>query len=451
MPFSNSFVWGAATSAYQVEGAAFEDGKGLSIWDVYAHQSGKILDGGTGDIACDHYHRLEEDVALMARLGIRAYRFSISWPRVLPQGTGAVNEAGIKFYERLVDLLLAHGIEPYATLYHWDMPYALYLRGGWMNPDSPRWFAEYAALVGRHLKGRVKHFITFNEPQVFIGCAFVQGVHAPGVRMERRECLQMCHHVLLAHGRAVQALRAEVPGARIGFAPTSDAAIPASADERDLAAAKQAFFATPGGADWVWSVAWWSDPVLLGRYPEDGLKILEADLPAIGADDLRLIAQPIDFYGQNVYRGDPVRMGADGRPERLPHPTGGPKTAIGWHVNFDCLYWAVRFLHERYQKPIYITENGMSSHDWVSLDGGVHDAARVDYLHRHLLGLRRAAEEGIDIAGYFHWSLLDNFEWSQGYRDRFGLIYVDFNTLERIPKDSFQWYRDVIACNGENL
>lgn len=451
MTFQKDFVWGAATSAYQIEGAAFEDGKGPSIWDIYAHQPGKVFDGHTGDVACEHYHRMEEDIKLMARLGVKAYRFSVSWPRVLPEGVGAVNEKGLSFYERLVDMLLAHGIEPYVTLYHWDMPYALYLRGGWMNPDSARWFAGYAALVAGRLKGRVKHFITFNEPQVFIGCSFIQGVHAPGVKMGRRECLQMSHNVLLAHGRAVQALRAEAPGALMGIAPTSEAAIPVSESPQDIEAARQAYFATSGGDDWVWSAAWWSDPVLLGRYPEEGLKLLEADLPPIGTEDLKLISQPIDFYGQNVYRGYPVRMGLDGRPEMMRHPAGTPKTAIGWQVDFDCLYWAARFLYERYKKPVYITENGMSSHDWVSLDGKVHDAARVDYLHRHLLKLRRAVEEGIDIAGYFQWSLMDNFEWSQGYSDRFGLVYVDFQTQERIPKDSFEWYRKTIIENGANL
>lgn len=451
MSFRKDFVWGAATSAYQIEGAAFEDGKGASIWDVFSHQPGKVIDGGTGDIACDHYHRMEEDVALMARLGIKAYRFSISWPRVLPQGVGAVNEAGMAFYERLVDLLLAHDIVPYVTLYHWDLPYALYLRGGWLNPDSPRWFAEYAALVGRRLKDKVKHFITFNEPQVFIGSAFLEGVHAPGVKMGRRECLQMGHHILLAHGRAVQALRAEATDVKIGYAPTSNAKMPASKSQQDLEAARDAYFAVPSGDRWVWSVAWWSDPVLLGRYPETGVYLLEADMPLIGEGDMKLIAQPIDFYGQNVYSGTPVSAGTSGQAEFARRPVGGPKTAIGWHVDFDCLYWAVKFLWERYKKPIYITENGMSCHDWVSLDGKVHDPARVDYLHRHLLGLRRAVEEGADVAGYFQWSLMDNFEWGQGYSDRFGLIYVDFQTQKRIPKDSFAWYHETIVKNGGNL
>lgn len=451
MAFKQNFVWGTATSAYQIEGAAREDGRGPSIWDVFAHQPGKVLAGHNGDVACDHYHRFEQDVALMAQLGVKGYRFSISWSRVLPEGTGPVNEKGLAFYGRLVDCLLEHGITPYVTLYHWDLPYALYQRGGWLNPDSPRWFAEYAAVIGRALGDRVRHFITFNEPQVFIGCAFVQGVHAPGVRMERRECLQMAHHVLLAHGMAVQSLRAQVPGVQVGIAPTSDAMIPADESPEAVEAARKAFFATPGGDDWVWSTAWWSDPVLLGRYPEDGLRELEADLPAIGAEDMKLISQPIDFYGQNIYRGNPMERDAQGQCRLAAHKPGAPKTAIGWYVDFDCLYWASKFLYERYQKPLYITENGMSCHDWISLDGKVHDPARIDYLHRHLRGLRRAAGEGVDVAGYFQWSLLDNFEWAQGYGDRFGLVYVDFETQQRLPKDSFAWYSQVIAQNGQNL
>lgn len=451
MGFDKSFVWGAATSAYQIEGAFSDDGKGASIWDVYSHQPGKIVDGGSGDIACDHYHRLEEDVRLMADLGIKGYRFSISWPRVLPRGVGPVNEAGLDFYEHLVDLLLQNGIEPYVTLYHWDLPYSLYLRGGWMNPDSPKWFAAYAQTVAKRLRGKVRSYITLNEPQVFIGCAFQQGVHAPGILMERRECLQMAHNVLLAHGHAVQALRSVDSAVRIGYAPTSDAAIPASCSEADLAAARELYFSVPGGNDWVWSTAWWSDPVFFGRYPADGLEALRADMPAIGADDMKIIAQPIDFYGQNVYRGYYVRRGEDGRPQKLEHPLGSARTTMDWTVTPDCLYWAVKMLYERYQKPICITENGMSGTDWVSLDGKVHDTARIDYLHRHLLGLRRAAEEGIALEGYFQWSLMDNFEWGQGYTKRFGLIYVDYETQRRIPKDSFDWYRQTIACNGANL
>lgn len=451
MSFSKDFVWGVATSSYQIEGAAQEDGKGLSIWDVYSHQPGKTFEGHNGDIACDHYHRYREDIKLMAELGVKAYRFSVSWPRVLPQGTGPVNEKGIQFYSDLVDEMLKYGITPYLTLYHWDMPYELYRRGGWMNPDSPKWFAEYAGLIASRFGSRVKHYMTFNEPQVFIGLAFVDGVHAPGHKYTRKETLQMAHHVLLAHGLAAQAVRSQVPDAKIGYAPTSNVPVPVSDRPEDINAARQAFFEMPADGDWSWNTAWWSDPVLLGHYPVDGMKILEKDLPVIGQDDMAVICQPLDFYGQNIYRGVPVRADGNGCPQSVPYPQGDPKTAIGWHVNFDCLYWGTRFLYERYQTPIFITENGMSSHDWVHLDGKVHDPQRIDYLQRHLRWLKKAADEGVDIAGYFQWSFMDNFEWARGYHDRFGIVYVDYETQKRIPKDSYYWYRDVIRENGENL
>ncbi|MBT9776868.1 beta-glucosidase [Clostridium sp. MCC353] len=451
MSFSKDFVWGVATSSYQIEGAAQEDGKGLSIWDVYSHQPGKTFEGDNGDIACDHYHRYREDIKLMAELGVKAYRFSVSWPRVLPNGTGPVNEKGIQFYSDLVDEMLKYGITPYLTLYHWDMPYELYRRGGWMNPDSPKWFAEYAALIASRLGSRVKHYMTFNEPQVFIGLAFVDGVHAPGHKYTRKETLQMAHHVLLAHGLAAQAVRSHVPGAKIGYAPTSNVPVPISDRPEDIAAARRMFFEMPEDGDWSWNTAWWSDPVLLGHYPEDGMKVLEKDLPLMGQNDMAVICQPLDFYGQNIYRGVPVRADENGRPKNVPYPQGDPKTAIGWHVNFDCLYWGTRFLYERYKTPIFITENGMSSHDWVHLDGKVHDPQRIDYLQRHLRWLKKAAEEGVEAAGYFQWSFMDNFEWARGYNDRFGIVYVDYETQKRILKDSYYWYRDVIRENGENL
>ena len=318
MSFSKDFVWGVATSSYQIEGAAQEDGKGLSIWDVYSHQPGKTFEGHNGDIACDHYHRYREDIKLMAELGVKAYRFSVSWPRVLSQGTGPVNEKGIQFYSDLVDEMLKYGITPYLTLYHWDMPYELYRRGGWMNPDSPKWFAEYAGLIASRFGSRVKHYMTFNEPQVFIGLAFVDGVHAPGHKYTRKETLQMAHHVLLAHGLAAQAVRSQVPDAKIGYAPTSNVPVPVSDRPEDINAARQAFFEMPADGDWSWNTAWWSDPVLLGHYPVDGMKILEKDLPVIGQDDMAVICQPLDFYGQNIYRGVPVRADGNGCPQSVP-------------------------------------------------------------------------------------------------------------------------------------
>lgn len=450
MGFRDDFIWGVATSSYQIEGAWNADDKGLSIWDVYSKTHGKVFEGHTGDVACDHYHRYKEDIALMAELGVKGYRFSVSWPRILPDGVGRVSEEGLRFYSDLVDELLRHGITPYLTLYHWDLPYALFDRGGWLNPDSPRWFAEYAGVVAKRLGDRVKHFMTFNEPQVFVGLAFVDGVHAPGHRLTRAETLRMAHHVLLAHGLAAQQLRAQAGDAKIGYAPTSNAPVPATDSPADIEAARRAYFDMPLDGDWSWNVSWWSDPVILGHYPEDGVRILEADLPRIGAGDMATICQPLDFYGQNIYRGERTRAAGDGF-EKLANPAGGPRTAIGWHVDFDCLYWGARFLYERYKKPIMITENGMSAHDWPSLDGKVHDPQRIDYLHRHLRGLRRAAEEGVDIRGYFQWSFMDNFEWTRGYHDRFGLVHVDFSTQKRLPKDSFYWYGDVIRSNGSSL
>ena len=325
MGFPKDFVWGVATSSYQIEGAATEDGRTPSIWDVYAKEPGQVLGGQTGDVACDHYHRWLEDVELMARLGVKAYRFSVSWSRILPDGTGRVNEAGLKFYRQLVEALLDRGITPYLTLYHWDLPQTLQERGGWLSPESPMWFAEYASVIGRCLGDKVKHYMTFNEPQVFIGTAFCQGNQAPGWRVSRPLALQMAHHVMLGHGLAVQALRAEVPGAKIGWAPTSNARVPASDRPEDVKAARDAYMSVDPD-DWAWSVTWWSDPVILGNYPEDGMAAMEADLPRIGADDMRTICQPIDFYGQNIYRGIPTAMGQNGKPVEMPYPVGGPRT-----------------------------------------------------------------------------------------------------------------------------
>lgn len=450
MGFKKDFLWGVAASSYQIEGAAFEDEKELSIWDVYSHTPGKIFGGHTGDIACDHYHRFKEDVALMAKLGVKAYRFSISWPRVMRSKDGSPNEKGFDFYSSLVDELLAYGITPYATLYHWDQPYELYKRGGWLNSDSPKWFADYAELTAQRLGDRVKHYITFNEPEVFIGTALVDGLHAPGYQFPRRETLKMAHHVLLAHGLASQAIRATSPQAQIGFAPSSDVRVPASEKSEDIAAARQAYFAIPEADSWPRSTAWWSDPVMLGHYPKEGLAILAADLPNIGQNDMNTIFQKPDFYGQNIYRG--IRICADKHGwMEVPYPPGTPKTAIEWPVDFDSLYWGTKFLYERYKTPIIITENGMSATDWPALDGKIHDECRIDYLHRHLRGLRRAAKEGVDIAGYFQWSFMDNFEWAKGYNDRFGIVYVDFETQKRTPKESFNWYAEVIAENGDNL
>lgn len=449
MGFSKNFIWGAATAAYQIEGAWQADGKGPSVWDDFSHERGKIFQDHNGDTACDHYRRMSEDVALMARLGVKHYRFSIAWPRVIPQGTGAANEKGLTFYDRLIDALLAQGITPYVTLFHWDYPSALQARGAWQNPDSPQWFLDYAALCARRFGDRVKDFITFNEPQCFIGLGYGTGIHAPGLRLPGRSLVIMAHHVLVAHGRTTVMLRETVPGVRVSYAPCGDAAVPVAEIPENIKAARKSYFAVPPESG-MFNVAWWSDPALLGSYPADGLALYEPFLPKGWEADLKVIHQPLDYYCQNIYNGRLVAA-EEGIPRQVTPPPGTAKTAIGWQITPDALYWGPRFLYERYGTPIVISENGMSNTDVVSLDGKVHDPQRQDYLHRYLLAYRRAAEEGIPLKGYFQWSLMDNFEWAMGYHDRFGMIYVDYATQRRIPKDSAYWYQAVMESNGANL
>lgn len=454
MSFKDNFAWGVATSSYQIEGAAYSDGKGLSIWDMYCKEAGKIYNGHTGDVACDHYNRYEDDIKIMKEMGIKAYRFSISWPRVLPNGIGEINEKGLEFYSKLVDALIENGIEPYVTLFHWELPYELYKKGGWMNSDSPLWFEEYAALVTKRLSDRVKYFITFNEPQCFIGLGHIAGVHAPGLKQSVPDTLQMAHHVLLAHGRAVKAIRAHAKGdVKVGYAPTASMHYPETEKEEDIEAARKSVFSMPETleSNWAWNITWWSDPVFFAEYPEDGVKLFGDFMPEIKEGDMELIAQPLDFLGQNIYNGAQVRAGKNGEVEFIKRHEGFPKTALGWPITPESLYWGPKFLYERYKKPIYITENGLSCHDVVSLDGKVHDPNRIDFLHRYLAAFKRAASDGVELAGYFQWSFMDNFEWHSGYEDRFGLVFVDFETQERIIKDSGHWYKTVIESNGEIL
>lgn len=452
MGFAKDFVWGTATSAYQIEGMTQGEGKGAHIWDIYTKDPGHILEGHTGDIACDHYHHFREDIKLMKEMGIMAYRFSIDWSRVLPEGTGTVNEKGIAFYNELIDELVKYGIEPYITLYHWELPYELYKRGGWMNPQIVEWFGAYAKLVAERFSDRVRYFFTLNEPQCFIGLGFVTGEHAPGLKAPLRDTFEMAHQVMKAHGRAVQMLReyGKQP-LLIGYAPTGSMCYPETDSKEDIEAARQMLFSMqPEDRNWTWSVAWWSDPILLGHYPEEGLVRYEAYLPKITEQDMALISEPIDIYGQNIYNGRCIRMGKDGKPEDVPRLVGASKTAMNWPVTPKCLYWGPKFLYERYKKPIYITENGLSCRDIISLDGKVHDPNRIDFLARYLHELKKAADE-IELRGYFHWSWMDNFEWAKGYTERFGLIYIDYQTQERILKDSAFWYKNVIQTNGKNL
>jgi len=451
MPFPKNFIWGAATSAYQIEGAACEGGRGPSVWDAFCRRPGAVHQGATGDIACDHYNRYESDVALMKGLGLQAYRFSISWPRVLPGGTGAVNEAGLDFYDRLTDALLAAGITPFVTLFHWDYPLALHERGGWLHPDSPDWFCSYTAAVVDRLSDRVRDWFTFNEPQIFIGLGYQDGTHAPGEGLAFPRVLQIGHHVLLAHGKAVQAIRSRAKAApRIGFAAAvNEVAVPATDSAEDIRAARRVFFAV-AKADCM-NNAWWAEPMLCGRYPEDGLKLFEKQFPAPGPEDMETICQPLDFLGLNVYFGKQYRAGPGGAPEALPFAADHPRTGFNWPVVPESIYWASRFYYEQYGLPLIISENGMADGDVISSDGTVQDRKRIDFLRGYLRKLGHALDDGIDVRGYFLWSLLDNFEWAAGYSQRFGIVYVDFPSQKRIVKESGRWYKKAIASHGELL
>ena len=444
--FPEGFVWGVAAASYQVEGAWNEDGKGPSVWDMFCRKPGAVWQGQTGDVACDHYHRYPEDVALIKALGAKAYRLSISWPRVLPTGTGTVNAKGLDFYDRLVDELLGAGIDPYITLFHWDYPYELYCRGGWLNPDSSDWFGDYTSVVVKKLSDRVSHWMTLNEPQVYLGAGHQDGRHAPGLQLDFHEVLQASHNSLLAHGKSVMAIRANaVQKPVIGFAPIGSVHFPASSAPADVEAARKQMFAVTKKN--VWNVAWFSDPIFFKHYPADGVALYGAAVPEVKAGDMEIIGQPLDFYGVNIYTGVRIKAGDNGQPVEAGDPVGGPRNAYNWTVSPESLYWGPRFLWERYQTPIMITENGMANVDPVSLDGEVHDPQRMDYIRRYLTELRRAITDGADIRGYFYWSILDNFEWAVAYQQRFGIIHVDYTTQKRTPKDSYGLYQRIIAQN----
>ncbi|MEO7668315.1 MAG: family 1 glycosylhydrolase, partial [Polyangia bacterium] len=402
--FPRDFLWGTATAAYQVEGAAAEEGRGPCIWDMLCRKPGKIWRDQCPERSADHYHHLKEDVALMKQLGAPAYRFSISWSRVLPAGTGPVNARGLDFYDRLVDELLGAGIAPWATLYHWDLPLALYHRGGFLNRDVAEWFADYTRVVARKLSDRVRSWMPLNEPQVFIGSGMQLGRHAPGDQLRFTEVMLAAHNTLRCHGRAVQALRAEgKQKLEVGTAQAGVNKIPATDHPDDVKVARERALATD--PETMYSNTLWLDPMLLGRYPADYLKGNAKHLPpqfgaASFADDLAVIAQPLDFVGVNQYQADRVRRGGDGKAEVVPWPDGFPITAsFEWAVAPETMYWMPKFLFERYRKPIYITENGISVRDWISLDGQCHDPTRIDFTKRYLRELGRAIADGVPVKG----------------------------------------------------
>lgn len=450
--FRDDFVWGVASSAYQVEGRDPEDGCGKNIWDTFAEE-GRILDDKDAYTACDHMHRYKEDYKLMKLLGIKAYRFSMSWARILPEGTGKVNEKAIAMYRDMILSMKENGIEPYITMYHWEFPQALQDKGGWLNEDVIQWFGEYAKVVAENFSDICEYFITLNEPECFVGLGHLSGVHAPGLKLPYKDVFKIAHNALRAHGQAVINLRkyASRP-IKVGYAPTCGMAYPATDSPEDIEAARKTLFGFHQPMDnWTWNVAWFNDPVFLGKYPEEGLKKFAEYLPEITDEDMKLISQPLDFMGQNIYNGYMMRQGEDGEPEYVDREAGAAKTAAGWPVTPECFYYGVKFLYERYHLPLYITENGMSCHDDVSLDGRVHDPNRQNFLDLYISALQRANDDGADVRGYFLWTFLDNFEWDKGYTERFGIVYVDFKTQKRIVKDSAFWYQKIIESNGREL
>jgi beta-glucosidase len=441
--FPHGFLWGAATAAHQIEGSPLADGAGPSIWTRFAHTPGMTVNGDTGDIACDHYRRWKEDVALMRALGMQAYRFSVSWSRVLPEGTGRVNPKGLDFYSRLVDELLENGIEPLLTLYHWDLPAALDDKGGWLNRDCAQWFAEYGDVLYRALDGRVKKWVTLNEPWVITDGGYLHGALAPGHR-SKYEAPIASHNLMRAHGAAVQAYRAG--GAHeIGLVVNIEPKYPASDSAEDAAAVKRAH---------AYMNEQYLHPALLGTYPPELQEIFGDAWPHWPADDFELIRQPLDFVGINYYTRSVTRA-ARTYPlnAEAVRQDGAVYTETGWEVFpqglTDTLLWFKRTYGD---VPVYITENGAAFPDPPQVhDGAVHDPLRVAYLHGHLLAVLDAIRQGVDVRGYMLWSLMDNLEWSLGYSKRFGMVHVDYDTLVRTPKDSARFYSEVVATNGAVL
>ncbi len=436
MSFSKDFLWGAATAAYQVEGGYLDDGKGPGIWDALSE--GHIVHGDNGNVSADHYHRYKDDVALMKKIGLKSYRFSVSWPRVIPE-EGKVNEKGLAFYSDLVDELLAAKIEPMVTLFHWNLPMWAYDKGGWTWDGVSDAFADYVKIVVDALSDRVQYWMTINEPQCFIGAGYLGGIHAPFLQAIDK-VPELTKNTLYAHGKAVSVIRTHAKKTPlIGFAPTGSYFTPEADTPTEIEKARCATYeeTMPFGC------SWWMDPVLLGTIPSGLQNILRED-------DMKIIYQPLDFCGFNLYNSNNYNDPFDGGKNPKIY-SGMPRTAMGWPITPEALYWIPRFHYERYHLPILITENGMANIDFVMSDGKVHDPQRIDYMRRYIKEVKRAIDDGIPVIGYQYWSLMDNFEWAEGYDKRFGLIYVDYQTLKRTLKDSAHFYAEIIRTNGENL
>ncbi|HEY0784778.1 MAG TPA: GH1 family beta-glucosidase [Acidobacteriaceae bacterium] len=441
--FPAGFLWGSATASYQVEGAVHEDGRGASIWDTFSHTPGKVHNGDTGDVADDYFHRYKEDIALMKALGLKTCRFSIAWSRIFPTGTGAPNPRGLDFYKRMVDELHTNGIEPYCTLYHWDLPQALQDKGGWQNHDITKAFADYCGYTVAHLSDRVSHFMTMNEMRSFVEQGYRDGVHAPGLQLDPAKLAQLNHHVVLAHGMAMQAIRAAGKReTRVGIADNAMATTPVVENEANLKAAVKALREEN---------AMFLNVLIEGRYTDAYLARLGPAAPRFTPEEMKIVASPMDFVGLNIYQPTYVRAAENGLGYvKVPDPSSFPKMASPWlTVGPEALYWVPKLAHAVWGiQEIYITENGCSSNDMPAQDGQIYDSDRVMFLRNYLTQLQRAVSEGVPVRGYFLWSLLDNFEWADGYEKRFGITYVDFKTQKRTPKLSSEFYRDVIARNA---
>jgi beta-glucosidase len=439
--FPAGFKWGCATASYQIEGAANEDGRKPSVWDTFSHTPGKTFQGDTGDVADDSYHLYKDDVKLLKNMGVTVYRFSISWSRIFPDGTGQPNEKGLAYYQRVVDELLANNITPYITLFHWDLPEAL--PNGWQSRDTPKAFADYAAYVSKHLSDRVSHFFTTNEFVCFTDLSYKTGQFAPGLKLSAAQVNQVRHHAILAHGLGVQAIRANAKaGTLVGLAENSNVYIPVIESSEHIEATRKA--TREGNAQFLTAL-------MEGKYTDGYLQREGADAPKVEPGDMKAIGSPLDFVGLNVYTADYVR--ADSSPDGYAiekRPTSYPHMASPWiNIDPEALYWAIRNPSDLWKpKELYITENGCSSDDVINAGGRIEDTDRVMYLRNYVTQMHRAAAEGYPIKGYFLWSLLDNFEWADGYSKRFGLHYVDFKTQKRTPKLSAEWYREVIQRNA---
>jgi len=447
MPFPAGFAWGTATSSYQIEGAVAEDGRGTSIWDTFAHGPGNVANGEDADVACDHYHRWADDVDLIASYNLTAYRFSLSWPRIQPDGRGAPNQRGLDFYRRLVDRLVERGVDPVATLFHWDLPQALQDDGGWQNREIGERFAEFAAIVYEALGDQVARWITHNEPWCTAALGHRIGIHAPGIRDAAAE-FRVAHHVLRSHGLAVEAYRASGLAAPIGIALNLYPTYPHDETDADRRAAVLSD---------AYTNRWYLDPVLRGSYPADLLEYVAARFPTewMRDGDVERMAQPIDFLGVNYYSRHVVRAPREGEAAEFPwvHRSeaapGVPTSTMGWEVVPECLLDLLLRLDSDYGPiSLMITENGCSLDDSIAADGAVHDAGRIEFYRTHLAAVEEAIARGVDVRGFLAWSLMDNFEWSEGYRPRFGLTYVDYATQRRIPKDSARWLSEVARRNA---